>query len=407
MTFEQIPDFPIDRIAIKLKPAAERMVKKGHPWVFEASIQSQNKEGKAGDLAIIFDQKKNKFLACGLYDPNSPIRIKLLQFHQSAQINEAWFLDKITTAFKKRKPLLETETNSYRFIYGENDGLPGFIADVYNHVLVVKIYSEIWFPQLKKILPHLIQQSACTSCVLRLSRLVQKNANALNLKDGQVLLGTLEKENILFKEHGVQFMANVIKGHKTGFFLDHRYNRNHLGGLAKDKTVLDVFSYAGGFSVHALVGGAKEVTSVDISAQALVLAEENAALNTYEGKHKTIANDAFVVLEDLIKKRKQFDLVIIDPPSFAKQSKEVDKAKTQYQRLANLGARLVASNGILFLASCSSRVTADAFFEINETTFEKMGSSFQLIKKTFHDIDHPIGFSEGAYLKAGYYQRLK
>ncbi len=400
----QLPIIETKRIAIKLKPAAERMVKKRHPWVFDGSITKQSSDGKAGDLAIIYDTKKNKFLACGLYDPDSPIRIKLLQFQKAATIDSDWFLEKIKLAFDKRKVLLETDTNSYRFIYGENDGLPGFIADVYKNVLVVKLYSQSWYPYLKDIFPHLLAISKCEVLVLRLSRALQQGASSFGLADGQVIFGELENEVVIFKEHGLSFSANVIKGHKTGYFLDHRANRKELGNLAKDKTVLDVFSYAGGFSVHALVGGASEVTSIDISAQALEMAKQNATLNSFSGKHITLAVDAFDGLSNLIREKKQFDLVVIDPPSFAKRESEIDKAINSYLRLAKLGAQLVKKGGILLLASCSSRVKATRFFELCEEGIQTTNRPFSLIKTTFHDVDHPISFEEGAYLKSAYYQ---
>src|SRR5690606_21539908 len=183
-------------------------------------------------------------------------------------------------------------TNSYRLVFGENDGFPGFITDVYAEVMVVKLYSAIWFPYLQDILELLIEVSGCKTVVLRLSRNLQAQ-NYFDLKDGMVLYGTLKNEEVVFVEHGVLFTANVIKGHKTGYFLDHRENRRRVGELAKNKTVLDVFSYAGGFSVHALAGGAEGVTSVDISKQALELATSNAALNGFVDNHYTLAGDAF------------------------------------------------------------------------------------------------------------------
>ena len=391
------------RIAIKLKPAAERMVKKGHPWVFENSITKQSGEAKAGDLAIIYDNKKNKFLACGLYDPKSPIRIKLLQYHKPSSIDSAWFLEKIHAAFEIRRPLFQTNTNSYRLIYGENDGLPGLIADVYHDVLVMKLYSAIWFPYLDLIVPHLLNLNQCKTIVLRLSRSLQNSDTDHNFKDGQILFGTLENEVVIFKEHGLNFSANVVHGHKTGYFLDHRENRRKVGELAKNKKVLDVFSYAGGFSVHALAGGATEVTSIDISAKALEMARQNAALNPHQGKHTTLAVDAFEGMETLIQQGRQFDLVIIDPPSFAKRESEVEIAKKQYAKLARFGAKLVGPEGTILLASCSSRIKAEVFFQISEEAIQATGKHFKLIEKTFHDVDHPITFPEGAYLKAGYY----
>lgn len=397
-----LPTASIQRIAIKLKPAAQRMVKKGHPWVFEGGITKQSIDGKAGDLAIIYDNKKNKFLACGLYDPDSPIRIKVLQFHKAATINRDWFEAKINAAYERRAPLLATDTNSYRLVYGENDGLPSLVADVYKDIIVVKLYAAIWLPYLNDLLPILLEKSQCKTMVLRLSRNLQ-NLD-LGLEDGQILYGELDDEVVVFKEHGISFSANVIHGHKTGYFLDHRHNRLKIGNLSTDKTVLDVFAYAGGFSVHALAKGAKEVVSIDISAQALNMARQNAALNPFSGKHTTMAVDAFKGLEALIKNKTTFDIVVIDPPSFAKKESEVAGAKNSYKRLAALGCQLVKKGGLLVLASCTARITAEAFFETVEQSLKASPKKFQLLEKTYHDVDHPIGFPEGAYLKCGYYR---
>ncbi len=404
MDHNPLPFITTKRLAVKLKPAAEKMVKKHHPWVFEDSILKQNLEGTAGDLVIIFDNAKNNFLACGLYDPYSPIRIKLIQFKKAAQINEAWFKEKIFQAYELRKPLLLTDTNSYRLLFGENDHLPGLIADVYDNVLVIKLYSHIWFPYFNWILKHLIAITGVTTVVLRLSRLLQTKGDVYGLKDGQIVYGELKDEVVVFREHGVLFSANVIKGHKTGYFLDHRHNRKMVGELASGKTVLDVFSYAGGFSVHALTGGAREVVSLDISKHALDMAKSNAALNPHKGTHEVLVADAFKGLQSLIDAQKLFDIVVIDPPSFAKRESEIEKAKNSYARLSKLGAQLVAQNGILVLASCSSRVLADEFFSISEKNIMDTGRAFEVIQKTAHDVDHPIGFKEGAYLKCGYYQ---
>ena len=395
----------MNKIAIKVKPSIEKIIRQGHPWLFEKGITKQNKEGKAGDFVVIFDNRKDKFLGIGLYDPFSPIRVKMLHVNSAVQINAEWFEAKIKTAYEKRLPLLETDTNSYRLIYGENDGLPSLIADVYDDVLVVKLYSLIWLPFLDILQEILLKVSNCKTLVLRLSRNVEQQETHLNgLKDGQVLHGELKNETVIFTEHGLKFQANVIKGHKTGYFLDHRYNRKRVGALAKGKRVLDVFAYAGGFSVHALAGGAKEVISLDISKQALELSKQNAALNPHKGKHGIMAIDAFEGLENLHQQRKQFDIVVIDPPSFAKKDLETERAIKSYGRLAKAGIKLVAKDGILVLASCSSRVSADEFFKTVTNELYDSRRQFEVIEKTFHDIDHPIGFAEGAYLKCVYFR---
>lgn len=390
------------RLAVKLNAKGEQHVVKGHPWVFSNSIIKVNEDAKSGDLAIIFSKNKNKLIGLGLYDANSPIRIKIVT-NKSANIDAEFFKKRIEVAFEKRQSLLETNTNSYRLVFGENDGFPGLIADVYASVLVVKLYSEIWLPYLDGILPSLQTISNAKTVVLRLSRALQNSKNH-NFEDGEVIFGTLKVEVVEFVEHNVNFSANVIKGHKTGYFLDHRANRKQVGEWSKDKTVLDVFSYAGGFSVHALYNGAAEVTSLDISKQALEIAQQNGKLNDYSGIHKTIAGDAFEEMQKLIKHKKTYDVVVIDPPSFAKQASEIPLAKKKYAQLAELGIQLTSKNGLLVLASCSSRVTSQSFFDINKQTLNKSNRHYEVILKTEHDVDHPVSFPEGAYLKCAYYR---
>ncbi len=395
------------RLAVKLNAKAEQFVVKGHPWVFSNSIVKINDDASTGDLAIVFSKNKNKVVGLGLYDANSPIRIKIIHNAETkVEVNSDFFHHKIEVAFEKRSELLQTKTNSYRLLFGENDGFPGLIADVYDSVLVVKLYSEIWLPYLESILESSQQVSNAETVVMRLSRNLQ-NSTSHKLKDGEVVNGTLKNEVVEFVEHGVKFSANVIKGHKTGYFLDHRANRKRVGELSKGKTVLDVFSYAGGFSVHALANGAKEVTSLDISKQALDSARENGKLNAYSGIHKTISGDAFKEMKTLIGKGKTFDVVVIDPPSFAKQQSEIDLAKKKYAQLAELGAQLTCKNGLLVLASCSSRVLAQAFFDLNVQALNSQQRLYETILKTKHDSDHPISFPEGAYLKCGYYRFLE
>ena len=395
------------RLAVKLNAKGEQFVVKGHPWVFSNSIVKINDDAITGDLAIVFSKNKNKVVGLGLFDAESPIRIKIIHNADTkVDVNTAFFHHKIELAFNKRQELLRTNTNSYRLLFGENDGFPGLIADVYDTVLVVKLYSEIWLPYLSSILESLQQISKSNTVVIRLSRNLQNSQNH-NLKDGDVVYGVLENEVVEFVEHNVKFSANVIKGHKTGYFLDHRDNRRRVGELSKNKTVLDVFSYAGGFSVHALANGATEVTSLDISKQALDMALANGKLNEYSGTHNTMSGDAFSAMKRLIQTGKRFDVVVIDPPSFAKQQTEIDLAKKKYAQLAELGAKLTAKDGLLVLASCSSRVLAQSFFDLNVQALNAQTRLYETILKTKHDSDHPIAFAEGAYLKCGYYRFLE
>lgn len=391
-------------LAVKLTPVAEKIVKRGHPWIFSKSIAKINKQGKAGDVVVLFGYKSNKVYAVGIYDPDSPIQIKLIHHGGPTRLTSDFFKLKIEQAFKLRQPLLVTDTNAYRLLFGENDDFPGLIVDVYDKVAVLKLYSEAWLPYLTVIAEHIATISQAEAVVLRLSRNIQKKV--LPVKEQQLLYGQLETPEIQFKEYGVVFQIDVFKGHKTGFFLDHRDNRNRIGKMAQGKTVLDVFSYAGGFSVHALKGGAKEVTSLDFSKQALELAKVNAGLNPHKGKHLTLDGDAFELLKKLKGQGKRYDLVIIDPPSFAKSKNEIEIAKKKYAELALLGAGLTRKNGSLILASCSSRINEDAFTEVHRDEFRKNGIDYRIEDLTQHDIDHPVRFPEGAYLKTAYYTIL-
>jgi len=218
--------------------------------------------------------------------------------------------------------------------------------------------------------------------------------------------GELTDEEVIFKEHGIRFSANLVHGHKTGFFLDHRANRKRVGELSAGKTVLDVFSYAGGFSVHALCSGAERVLSTDISEPALDLAKKNAELNSFEGFHDTLKAEAFGMLERMVEEKEKFDVVVIDPPSFAKQKSEVNLALDQYNRLAQLGVKLVNSGGVLVLASCSSRVTAEDFLLEIENALSHSRVRYELLETHGHDLDHPVlsFFPEGEYLKCAFYK---
>lgn len=393
------------RLPVQLTATGERHLRAGHPWIYDQSITSLKGKGKAGDLAIIFDRKKNKFLGVGLYDPDSPIRIKALHQGAPRSIDASFFGDRIAEAFSRRAPLLTTDTNGYRLLNGENDGMPSLIVDVYAKVLVVKVYSLIWQPWLKILLPIVLEIAGGETVVLRLSRKVAAAKDKpADWEDGKVVVGELADAEVVFREHGLLFRANVLRGHKTGFFLDHRHNRKRVGELAAKRTVLDVFSYAGGFSVHALSGGARRVTSLDISQPALEVAKGNVSLNFSDARHEILVADAFTALADLDEAGRRFGLVIVDPPSFAKSQSEVDGAIRAYRRLTQLALPLVERGGILLLASCSARVSAEDFFAVQEKELHRSGRRYRELEKTQHDLDHPIGYPEGAYLKSIYYQ---
>ncbi|MEJ2747170.1 MAG: class I SAM-dependent rRNA methyltransferase [Anaerolineae bacterium] len=392
---------PQKRLAVRVTPAAERAIKSGHPWLFESGIQSVSGDGRSGDLAIIFD-RKNRFLAVGLYDPASMIRVRILQHSQPATINREWFQAKIEAAAQVRTTLPDSQTTGYRLVHGENDGLPGLVIDRYDRTFVMKLYTAAWLAHLPDVVKALVDAVGPQRIVLRLNRDVVGQADLLgDLQNGSTIFGSSPDGPVQFRENGLHFEADVIAGQKTGFFLDQRENRARVEKLAQGKSVLNVFAYTGGFSLYAARGGATAVTSIDISQPALGAAERNFALNPALSRvpHKLIQGDAFQKLTRFGKDRKTFDLVIIDPPSFAKQKAEIDGALAAYARLVRLGLAVLSPNGRLVMASCSSRVTADEFFDLVHETAKKVGRPLHELERTTHPLDHPIGFPEGAYLK--------
>ena len=274
----QIPPISEKRVAIRLSEKAERAIRKGHPWLFADGVTHESHTGRAGDLAILFDRKR-KFLAVGLYDPDSPIRVKVLHSGRPLTVDGAWFAERIANAAAIRQPLKAEGTSGYRLIYGEGDQLPGLIVDRYADQLVLKLYSSAWLPHLQTILHLLKEETGATGAILRLSRLVAAQRPLYGLQDGSVLWGAPPAGPIRFEENHLQFAADIVRGHKTGFFFDHRENRARTGSLAAGQTVLDLFAYTGGFSLYAAAGGAQAVTSVDVSRPALEAAKANLALN--------------------------------------------------------------------------------------------------------------------------------
>ncbi len=402
-----LPKAAEKRIALHVNREAERALRGGHPWLFESSIERQSHAGNPGDLAVVFDHKR-RFLAIGLYDPTSPLRLRVLQQGTPATIDYAWFLDKLGMAAQLRAPLLDTHTTGYRLVHGENDGLPGLVIDRYDQTLVLKLYSAAWLPQLPDLLAALAVIQPAERLVLRMSRALQKTPQYLyGLKDAMIIAGPPFTGPVVFLENGLQFEADPLHGQKTGFFLDQRENRAKVEGLAAGKSVLNVFAYNGGFSLYAARGRARQVTSLDISRPALAAAERNFALNQSiaavgAAHHTLLAGDAFVLLGQMGSEGHRFDLVIIDPPSFAKQQSEVERATDAYAKLARLGVGVLKPGGTIVLASCSSRISTETFFATVTKAAVQARRPLQIFAQTAHALDHPISFPEGAYLKCLY-----
>ncbi|MGD8586707.1 MAG: class I SAM-dependent rRNA methyltransferase [Chloroflexota bacterium] len=396
------------RIALGVKPAAERALRQGHPWLFDHSIRRQSRNGRPGDLAVVFDAK-DRFLAIGLYDPDSPIRVRVLHHGQPMTVDAKWFRARLSQAFARRNPLLDGGTTGYRLLHGENDGLPGIVLDRYGDSGVVRLDTAAWVPHLDQVLSEALALAPLKNLVLRLSRRLQNHPETLHgLQDGQSLFGALPAQPVLFSENGLRFEADLGRGQKTGFFLDQRDNRATLEKLISQdgrlRQVLNVFAYTGAFSVYAARGGASHLTNIDASEVALAGAERNLVLNreqwaTPDVNHDAICGDAFSILADLAAAGRLYDVVVIDPPSFANKQAQVPAAKSAYRHLVHLGLAVLRPNGLLVMSSCSSRIEAGDYFDLITRAAGEAGRPLLEVARSGHPIDHPIGFPEGAYLK--------
>jgi len=392
------------RLRLRVTAAAETAVRSGHPWVYSDSIHESNHAGQTGELAVIYD-RKDRFLAVGLFDPDSPIRVRILHAGKPQTIDHAWWQARLEQTLARRRGLFDAQITGYRLIHGESDGWPGLVLDRYDTTLVLKLYTAAWLPRLDDTLVLLKENVPCECVVLRLSRNIQVAAeNQFQHSDGQVLHGLPPTGPVVFLESGLRFEADVLRGQKTGFFLDQRENRREVETLARGRRVLNAFSFSGGFSVYAARGGAAAVTDLDISAHALAAAQRNFALNqNFPGvaacHHDTAQGDAFDWLADSAAK---FDLVVLDPPSLAKRATERAGALRAYERLATLGITRLAPDGILVAGSCSAHVPAEEFFEVIRRAAAKSGRKFAELKTLRHPPDHPANFKEAEYLKVIY-----
>ena len=367
--------------------------------MFDQALRSVSGSGSAGDLGVVFDDNR-RFVAIGLYDPDSPIRLRILHQGKPRQIDSEFFTDKIQRAFQARADLEEDpDTTAFRIVNGENDGLGGLIVDRYENAAVVKIYTKAWFPHLRSVIDAVVGLSSIDSVLLRLGREVS-DGETFGLNNGDLLAGPEVSDVVQFKENALTFGADLRRGHKTGHFLDQRDNRQRVRDLSDAKVVLDVFACTGGFSVHAAAGGASLVTSVDVSAPALSAARLNMTLNGLETNHEIIVGDAYQTLSELAAAGRSFDLVVVDPPSFAHSKDQIDRAKAAYLRLATAAAKVVGANGLLFHSSCSNRVDEDEFGTLVDQGIQRAGRSSRCLARYGHGTDHPVTFPQGAYLKA-------
>jgi 23S rRNA (cytosine1962-C5)-methyltransferase len=393
------------RLRLRVTATAESVLRSGHPWLFADSIRLQNRPGTTGELAVVYD-RKDRFLAVGLFDSDSPIRVRILQAGKPQTIDRSWWMERLRAALKRRHDLFDEQTTGFRWLNGESDGWPGLVLDRYDSTLVMKLYTAAWLPRLEEITGLIRHELAPERIVLRLSRNLEK-AVSPQVSDGEIVHGPPIEGLIIFYESGLRFEADVLRGQKTGFFLDQRENRRRVESLARGRKVLNGFSFSGGFSLYAARGGALTTTDLDLSAHALAGSKRNFERNQSVAavaacRHETIQDDAFEWLA--AGSNPKFDLIILDPPSLARRESERAGALGAYERLATLGTAHLTPGGVLVACSCSAHVTAGEFFEAVRKAALKSGRKFNELQTSRQPVDHPAAFEAAEYLKAIYLQ---
>ena len=382
---------------IILKQGKEESLLRFHPWIFSGAIQHITGDPNEGDLISVFDYQRN-FIARGHCQIGS-IAVRVLTF-QDEPIDEAWWEARIRKAYELRRALALTgnpATTCYRLVHGEGDSLPGLIVDIYGSTAVMQAHSVGMYHSREAI-----TQAIRKVYGERITAVFDKSSGTLPYKAGldardEYLYGLASNEPLV--ENGNKFQVNWERGQKTGFFIDQRENRALVGHYSKGRHVLNTFSYTGGFSVYALQGGALGVDSVDSSQRAVDLAQENVELNFGKNApHRAIACDAFDFLKDI---RDRYDLIILDPPAFAKHHKVLGNALKGYQRLNERAIRQIRPGGILFTFSCSQAVSKEQFRNAVFTAAAIAGRHVRILHQLTQPADHPVNIyhPEGEYLK--------
>ena len=384
---------------IFLKRGKEESLARRHPWIFSGAIERIEGDPEEGDVVDVY-ARSGEFLARGHYQIGS-ITVRVLLFEQE-EIDAAWWEARLRAAWAVRRAigLIDSpDTDCYRLVHGEGDNLPGLVIDIYGDVAVVQAHSVGMYRSRQAIC-----EALRTVYGDRLAAVYDKSAQTLPYKaetgavDGYLYGGGASTERIV-TEHGNRFHVDWGVGQKTGFFLDQRENRALVGHYSAGRTVLNTFSYTGGFSVYALAGGAREVVSVDSSATAVALAVRNAELNFGpDVHHEGVASDVFDYLKTT---DKQFDLIILDPPAFAKHHKVLGNATKGYTRLNARALSQIAPGGILFTFSCSQAVSRELFRTTVFSAAAIAGRRVRILHQLTQPADHPVNIyhPEGEYLK--------
>jgi len=383
-----------------LNAGREKSLLRRHPWIFSGGIRQADEPSVASGSTVDLLSSDKQFLARASYSPHSQIRARVWTFEDEV-VDKEFFRKRIRKAIDTRYSLFDSSsTDSLRLVYAESDNIPGLIVDRYGNVLVMQCLTagaEYW----KETFADLLLEETGLTIIYERSDADVRELEGLESKAG-LLRGSITNLQFSIIEQDLHFLVNLQHGHKTGFYLDQRKNRLRVRELAKDKDVLDCFSYTGGFTVNALAGGAKSVLSVDSSGDALALCKENIALNDLPAdKHTALEGDVFQLLRKFRDEARSFDMIILDPPKFAPTAAHAEKATRAYKDINLLAFKLLRAGGMLVTFSCSGGVDAGLFQKIVAGAALDAGVDAQIVEHLSQGTDHPVSlhFPEGAYLK--------
>ncbi len=392
---------------LELQKDLGRHLRAGHPWVFRKAVERGPKGLAAG--AIVDVVEAGRFVARGYWDPHSAIAVRILTREAAEAVDADFWRRRLARAVALRSELVHG-TSGYRLVHGESDGLPGVIVDRYDRFAVLKLHSAGLTPHRGSIVEAVRAAVPEILGVYGRDEIPRDEEADDEKPQGRVLWGAEPPERIEIDEHGMKLLVDVRRGQKTGLFLDQRENRRLVRQLASGRSeALNCFSYTGGFSVAAALGGVRRVLSVDVDRDAIALARENFRLNGVDpAGHAFEAGDAFDLLARCRREGRRFDLVVCDPPAFAKSQKAVEAAVAGYASLNRAALAVLEPRGLLVTASCSARVSAEQFYDaVREAAF-KARVDLQLVHESRQPPDHPVSpqFREGRYLKCFVYRRV-
>lgn len=387
---------------VRLKPGRDKPVRQGHPWIFSGAIESIAGSAADGDLVDVFDAAGH-WLATGYLNRRSQIQVRLLTWEPEPIDAEFW-RKRLAQALALRAALPDLQaTTCLRLVNAENDGLPGLTVDRYGDYLVMQAGTLAIDQRKGQLAATLLELTGCKGVVERSEMGVRKQEGLLPAAG--VLKGEAPGGPIEVEEHGLHFLVDLVHGQKTGFYTDQRSNRRRVAAYCRGRRVLNAFAYTGAFGVHALAAGAVHVTQVDSSVDALEMAETNLRLNGFDPDvtADAVAGDVFALLREWRSDPNgpRFDLIVLDPPKFAQNQGQVERALRGYKDINLLALQLLAPGGILATFSCSGLVSADLFQKVVFGAAIDAGRDLQILEWLRQSVDHPVAitFPEGEYLK--------